>query len=149
MSSPNTEPIFGKVPFLGVATLTTEVLGRNGGVSGGKELVTAGTWGAVIEGLAVIPVADSGSIAAVLIRVFWKAATSDVLNFIMEVPCPAIASVTALEALSEIQITLPEAIVGDVGTRALRIGAGDSLYVALGTALAGGAYNVRCQGLFY
>ena len=70
MASPNTEPIFKKIPFKAIVSLSNQVIPRNGGdtTSSALLLVQAGENGLIIECIQAIPVATSGTVPNTVLR---------------------------------------------------------------------------------
>ena len=154
MSSPNTEPIFKKEPLQAIVSLSNQVVPRNGttDLNAALLLVQAGDNGAIIESMTAIPVAVSGAVGTTVLRIYKRGANSNRLSLVLpEIQLPSIdaASVNDATALVSIRIPLPDSIQGVLGTKALLLGAGESLYAALSQSVAPNGYNVTAQGGFY
>lgn len=153
MATPNFQPIFIRTPLLGIATLTSEVIGRGGTnmlPPDNTLLLTAGSTGAFIENIEAIPVADGIAITQSVLRIFRKKADDSALIMCCpELSLPAIASSPANIGLVALTVPLFPVIIGPSGTLGLRVGPNESIYCALGTALVTGAYNVVASGGFY
>jgi hypothetical protein len=154
MSSPNTEPIFKKTPILGVATLSNQVVSRVGTsvLSNAVLLVQAGGQGAIIESIVAVPIAITGAIPTSVLRVFKKGVNSGSLTLCLpEIQLPSIEGtlVNDITALVSVQVNLLPTIQGVLGTKALLLGAGEAIYVALSQSVAPSGYNVIAQGGFY
>jgi hypothetical protein len=154
MASPNTEPIFKKTPILGIATLSNQVVPRTGTstLTNAVLLVQAGDNGAIIEAITAIPIALSGLIQTTVLRVFKKGVNSNSLTLCLpEIQLNSISStlVNDTTALVSIQVPLLPTIQGVLGTRALLLGSGEAIYVALSTSVAPSGYNIIAQGGFY
>jgi hypothetical protein len=152
MASPNTEPIFKKYPFLAVATVSTQVVPRNGtsNAQNAYLLAQASETGAIIESIKIVPTPINGTVPAVTVRFFKKG--SNGTNLVMclpEVQVNAISVVNDSTALPSITVPLNDSIQGVLGTKALLLGSGDSFYVALSQSIAPASFNVVCQGGFY
>jgi hypothetical protein len=154
MTSPNTEPIFKKIPFKAVVSLSNQVISRNGGdtTSSALLLVQAGENGLIIESIQAIPVATSGTVPNTVLRLLKKGANSNRLTLVLpEVQLVSIdsAAVNDATALVTIDAPLPNSIQGVLGTKALLLGPNESLYAALSQSVSPNGYNITCQGGFY
>ena len=153
MATPNQQPIFIKTPLLGMATLTSEVIGRGGTVVLPPDnclLLTAGSTGAFIENIEAVPVADGTAITQSVLRIFRKKADDNALIMCCpELSLPTIATSPANSALVALTVPLYPVILGPLGSLGLRVGPNESIYAALGTALVTGSYNVVATGGFY
>lgn len=154
MASPNTEPIFKKTPILGIATLSNQVVPRTGTstLTNAVLLVQAGDNGAIIEAITAVPIAISGLVDSTVLRVFKKGVNSNSLTLCLpEIQLVSISStlVNDITALVSTQVQLLPTIQGVLGTRALLLGAGEAIYVALSTSVSPSGYNIIAQGGFY
>jgi len=154
MASPNTEPIFKKIPLKPIVTLSNQIVPRNGTTNPDSALllVTAGENGLIIECIEAIPVAINGTVPTTVLRLFKKGANSTRLSLALpEVQLASIdsASVNDATALVTIRVPLPDSIQGVLGTKALLLGPNESLYAALSQAVSPNGYNIVCQGGFY
>lgn len=153
MATPNYQPIFIRTPLCGIATLTSEVIGRGGTnvlPPDNTLLMTAGSTGGLIENIEAIPVADGTAITQSVLRIFRKRADDGALIMCCpELSLPAIATSPANVGLVALTVPLYPIILGPSGTLGLRVGPNESIYCALGTALSTGAYNVVAIGGFY
>lgn len=154
MASPNTEPIFKKIPFKAVVSLSNQVVARNGTTTPDDALllVQAGENGLIIECIQAIPVATSGTVPTTVLRLLKKGANSTRLTLALpEVQLVSIdsASVNDATALVTINVPLPDSIQGVLGTKALLLGSNESLYAALSQSVSPNGYNITVQGGFY
>ena len=154
MASPNTEPIFKKIPFKAIVSLSNQVIPRNGGdtTSPALLLVQAGENGLIVECIQAIPVATSGTIPTTVLRLLKKGANSNKLTLCLpEVQLVSInsASVNDANALVTVNVPLPDSIQGVLGTKALLLGPNESLYAALSQSVSPNGYNITAQGGFY
>lgn len=146
MASRNTEPIFIDQPFVGVATLFDQAVNRSASATTGmKLLLTAGNNGALIESLYAVPL---GNNADTLLRVYMQPEGSIPILCCPETLLPAINNASATQALIIQTVELPLLIVGDVGSRGLRVPPRASVWAGLSAVVASG-YNVIAVGGFY
>ena len=112
----------------------------------------AGDNGAIIEAIVAAPVALSGLIPTTVLRVFKKGVNSNSLTLCLpEIQLVSISStlVNDITALVSTQVPLLPTIQGVLGTKALLLGSGEAIYVALSTSVAPNGYNIIAQGGFY
>lgn len=141
----NTAPIFIGSPDTGSVRLTNQVLARDGVTGSALTLVTAGASGAFIESITCFP---EGDFAANVLRLFFLEAGGSTRLLRRELGLTAATSTNATSAISGYPLTLsmpPIAFGMYSGATGFRLGAGDSLLVALGTA-SGVGLVVSWQG---
>lgn len=140
MSSPNQVPIFIKTPFSGkVVKLTSQIATKTGIPA--TQLITAGSSGALVESIRAYPL---GANVATVLRLYYLASGSTEYLLIGEKTLASTieAGEAAEQAASATEITLPSLLFPasntDTSKKGLRLGPSDSLYIALGTAVAAG-----------
>jgi hypothetical protein len=137
----NTQPSFIKSPLLWMVTLTNEVVNRSPGSAVPKPLLTAGTFGSLIESIQVYPLGD---IVASPLRIFLKPANSTDYILLAETSLTAVSGSGNTSAIAnypiEVQlprILSPASLTPATPNRGLRLPTDYALYAALGTATAG------------
>lgn len=146
MASRNTEPIFIDQPFTTVVTVGEEATVRTPASTGGmQKLVSAGGNGALIESLYAIPLGNNG---VTVLRFYLVPNGGLPALCLQEAALPIIVGANENTALIIQSIELPKVIIGDVGSRGLRIPPLGELWVGLSNTVATG-YNVVASGGFY
>lgn len=136
----NTQPIFMLTPRLESVLISTQTLTRDGGTGTPASLLVAGSNGSLIETVYAIPM---GNEPANVIRLFL--AGSPGYKLIREVTVPVTTGSSNTAAQTATAFVLPT-ILNPTGTTGLRVPAGATIYVALGTAATAGGFEINLQG---
>lgn len=146
----NTKPVLIKDPILWTANLTNQVVNRSPGSSVPILLGTAGANGSLIESVSAFALGDN---VASTLRVFLKTTSNSNYTPILEKSLTAVsgsgntASITGYPIeMDLVKVLTPIATDASTPHKALRLPAGYSLYVALGTAIASGIIIVATGG---
>jgi hypothetical protein len=142
----NTEPIFVDEPFITVVTVGDESVLRDPSSTGGmQKIVAAGSNGALIESLYAVAL---GNNALTVLRFYLVPLGGLPALCLPEVVLPLINNASSNNALVIQNVELPRAVIGDVGTRALRLPPSGELWCGLSNTVASG-YNIVAMGGFY
>jgi hypothetical protein len=138
-ATPNTSPIYPRVPISWIASLKTEVCNRDPGAAVPKTLGTAGSSGALIESIQIHYLGTEAS--AKVVRLYSRAEGTTTYRLIREVDVAAQASAAA--ALAPITFTLPAIL--PASNTGLRLAPGEELSVGI-SAVSDNGYNVVVRG---
>ena len=138
----NTQPIYTGSVITGIARITNEVTPRKITTQNPVLLYTAGIYGGMVSSIQAKPLGDN---VASSLYIYYKPDGVSTYYFIADVTLPAITGSTATTQLDPVIVNnLTEMIKGN-GTntpdRALYVAPNDSIYCALGVAVASG-YDV-------
>lgn len=104
---------------------------------------SAGDFGAMIHG---IDVQHLGNSVATVLRIYTQPKSQTGYDLELEMDLPAITTASESAGITRVVVNgLPAIISNNLQNRALHLGPGESLYVALGTAIASGI-NVFVRG---
>lgn len=142
----NVEPIFIGLPLVGIATVYNESVVRAPADAATLGLlVDAGANGALIESISAVPL---GNNALTVLRIFYQPEDGIPSLCLPEIVLPLINTASENAALQTIYLDLPKIVVGDVGTKALRLAPNARLWAGISNTVASG-YNIIAVGGFY
>lgn len=137
----NTTPIYTKYPFHWRIQLVDQLAPRKLTTETPILLGTAGDYGALIWGIQATPLGDN---VATVIRIYSKQATDTDYHFLFEEAVAETTGSTEAAKLVNTDFVLPDiAVVAN--SKGLHLESGESLYAALGTAVATG-FNLFIRG---
>ncbi len=129
----NTLPIFPVKPLNWNVKLSNQIAPRNISTQVPVEFGIAGDNGSLIHTMFV---QHLGVNVATVVRLYLKGASDDGYRLLRELSLPAIGSVSEAAEVATINFALPPILPS--GNTGLHLAPGNTLYLALGTAIASG-----------
>lgn len=133
----NTQPRYPEDVIHWRKKLISEVVPRVPTTQTPLKIGTAGDNGSIIHSIEVVHL---GNNIATVVRVFSQPATQTSYDLELELTLPAVTTASEVAALDRVVFNLPLILPANGSNKALHLEAGESLYVALGTAIASGIF---------
>ncbi len=129
----NTQPIYPGEVLRWKATVASQTVPRVPTVQVPVKLGTAGENGAIIHR---IDCQHLGNNIATVVRLYSQMAGAVAYNLELELDLTAVTTANETNAIAPVAFTLPSIL--PAGNTGLHLASGESLYIALGTAIASG-----------